>query len=67
MQKDHTVCQFPEDIWLSGVELCHYLQFSPITLRRLRKRGLPSIGSDRLRRYHLPSVIQWLADRSERR
>ena len=65
MQKDHPPCRVTKDIWITGPELCQYLQFSPITLRRLRKRGLPSIGSDRLRRYHLPSVIQWLADRSE--
>ena len=52
-----------KDTWMSGPQLCQHLQFSPSTLRRLRKRGLPSIGSNRLRRYHLPSVILWLADR----
>ena len=65
MLKDQPPCGIAKDTWIRRPELCQYLQFSPITLRRLRKRGLPSIGSDRLRRYHLPSVIQWLADRSK--
>jgi hypothetical protein len=49
-----------EDRWMSEPELRQYLSYSPRTMRRLRKRGLPHIGRDRLRRYHLPAVLQWL-------
>ena len=51
-----------EDIWLSEPELRQHLKYSRSTIARLRKRGLPCIGSDRLRRYHLPTVLQWLAE-----
>lgn len=52
----------PTDRYLSEPELRTYLGYSPATIRRLRKRGLPSVGTDRLRRYHLGTVLQWLAE-----
>ena len=51
-----------EDIWLSGPALCGRLSISRSTLSRLRLRGLPYLGQGRLRRYHLPSVLQWLSE-----
>lgn len=51
-----------QDIWLSESELRDYLDYSYSTLTRLRKRGLPSIGQYRLRRYHVATVMQWLAE-----
>jgi len=50
------------DRWVSEPELRQYLDYSESTIRRLRKRGLPSICSDRLRRYHVETVIQWLSE-----
>jgi len=50
-----------EDIWVSGPEVCRRLGMSRSTLRRLRNKGLPHLGDDRLRRYHLPTVLKWLA------
>jgi hypothetical protein len=50
-----------EDIWLSEPELRQRLRYSRSTITRLRKRGLPCVGHDRLRRYHLPTVLQWLS------
>jgi len=51
-----------EGIWLSGPDLCRRLSISRSTLSRLRERGLPHVGHDRLRRYHLPTVLQWLSE-----
>jgi biotin operon repressor len=51
------------DAWLSEPELRDRLGYSPSTIRRLRARGLPHVGSDRLRRYHLPTVLKWLSGR----
>jgi hypothetical protein len=50
-----------EEIWLSEPELRERLAYSRSTIARLRQRGLPCIGDDRLRRYHLPTVLQWLS------
>ena len=49
------------DVWITEPQLRAYLQVSGSTIRRLRARGLPSLGSDRLRRYHLEMVLQWLS------
>lgn len=49
------------DLYLSEPDLRTYLGYSPSTMRRLRRKGLPYVGSDRLRRYHLASVLQWLS------
>jgi biotin operon repressor len=51
-----------EDIWVSGPELCRRLGVSRSTVKRMRQRGLPHVGHDRLRRYHLPTVLQWLSE-----
>ena len=50
-----------EDVWLSQPEVARRLDYSPSTLVRLRKRGLPHVGTDRTRRYHWPTVLRWLA------
>jgi hypothetical protein len=49
------------DYWLSGPDLAAWLGFHKTTLLRLRKRGLPFVGSGRLRRYHVQTVIGWLS------
>ena len=49
------------DTWVGEPLLREYLKMSASTIRRLRKRGLPSVGSDRLRRFHLETVLRWLA------
>lgn len=51
---------FDADRWLSEPQLQVYLNFSKSTVRRLRQKGLPCLGRDRLRRYHLSTVLQWL-------
>jgi biotin operon repressor len=53
-----------DDIWVSQPELCRRLGMSRSTVTRLRRRGLPHVGHDRLRRYHLPSVLQWLSQQT---
>lgn len=50
-----------EDVWLSQPELARRLGYSLSTIARLRKRGLPHVGTDRRRRYHWPTVLRWLA------
>ena len=61
MLKDHTSCQVAtDDVWLTEPQVRRQLQLSASTIRRLRTRGLPCIGQYRLRRYHLPTVLQWL-------
>jgi len=52
------------DRYVSEPELRTYLGYSASTIRRLRKKGLPCVGTDRLRRYHLASVLQWLAEQT---
>lgn len=62
---DKTPTNIPAaDIWVSTPELCQRLRYSRSTVVRLRKRGLPCVGHDRLRRYHLPSVLQWLSQQT---
>ena len=51
------------DEWLTEPELRQRLHYSKSTIVRLRKRGLPCIGSERLRRYHWPTVLKWLSER----
>jgi len=48
--------------WIGEPLLREYLNMSASTIRRLRKRGLPYVGRDRLRRYHLETVLRWLAE-----
>lgn len=50
------------DRYLSEPELRAYFRYSASTIRRLRTKGLPCVGADRLRRYHLGAVLEWLAD-----
>nr|WP_281721755.1 helix-turn-helix domain-containing protein [Nitrosomonas nitrosa] len=50
------------DRYLSEPELRTYLGYSPSTIRRLRRKGLPCVGTDRLRRYHLGTVLEWLGE-----
>lgn len=50
-----------EDRWVSQPELRRLLAYSATTVRRFRQRGLPCVGQNRLRRYHLPTVLHWLS------
>ena len=50
------------DEWLSEPDLCKRLNYSKSTITRMRKRGMPCVGTARLRRYHLPTVLRWLAE-----
>ena len=49
------------DFFVSGPDLCALLDFHKATLVRLRQRGLPFVGSGRLRRYHVHTVLRWLS------
>lgn len=49
------------DRYLSQPELCKYFNYSTSTIRRYKKLGMPSIGTGRLRRYHVGTVLQWLS------
>lgn len=62
MFKDPTNRQVSTDRYLSEPELRTYLDYSASTIRRLRTKGLPCFGQDRLRRYHLGAVLQWLTE-----
>ena len=52
--------ELPDDMWCKEPELCLWLMMSRDTFRRWRKRGLPCLGSGRLRRYHWPTLLEWL-------
>jgi hypothetical protein len=52
----------PTDEWLDEPTLRRRLRYSRSTIIRLRRRGMPCVGSDRLRRYHWPTVLRWLAE-----
>ena len=54
----------PPDEWITEPELRRRLAYSQATVVRLRKRGLPYIGRDRLRRYHWPTLLTWLSQRA---
>lgn len=56
----NSVISVVTDTWVGEPQLRKYLHMSASTIRRLRNRGLPCIGRDRLRRYHLSTVLQWL-------
>jgi hypothetical protein len=49
------------DEWLSEPQLRERLQYSPATISRLRKRGLPHVGTGRMRRYPFQAVVRWLS------
>jgi phage terminase Nu1 subunit (DNA packaging protein) len=49
--------------WITDAELRHRLRYSKSTIQRLRARGLPCLGQGRLRRFHWPTVCDWLAER----
>jgi hypothetical protein len=53
--------QVSTDRYMSEPELRTYLGYSPSTMSRLRNKGLPCVGTGRLRRYHVSTVLQWLA------
>lgn len=52
------------DRYMSEPELRTYLGYSASTIRRFREKGMPCIGKDRLRRYHIGSVLQWLSEKA---
>jgi len=62
MSTSTTAHGIAEDRYLSEPRLAAYLGYSSSTMKRLRARGLPCVGQGRLRRYHLPTVMQWLAE-----
>lgn len=49
--------------WLTEPDLRERLGYSRSTVARLRARGLPHVGRDRLRRYPWAEVRRWLAER----
>ena len=49
-----------DDDWFKEPELRLLLMISRDTFRRWRKKGLPCLGSGRLRRYHWPTLLEWL-------
>jgi hypothetical protein len=52
-----------EECWVREPELRAYFRFSKDTIKRLRRRGLPSVGRYRLRRYPpLKVVVEWLRE-----
>ena len=53
--------QISTDRYMSEPELRAYLDYSASSIRRFRKKGLPCMGTGRLRRYHLGNVLQWLS------
>jgi phage terminase Nu1 subunit (DNA packaging protein) len=50
------------DTWVAEPKLRAFLGMSSSTIKRLRRRGLPSVGTDRLRRFHIAEVLRWLAE-----
>jgi hypothetical protein len=62
MSTPQTTSDTVENVWLSEPDLRQYLGYSSSTVRRLRARGLPCVGQNRLRRHHLPTVVKWLAE-----
>jgi hypothetical protein len=48
------------DEWFKEPELRILLMISRDTFRRWRQRGLPCLGAGRLRRYHWPTLLEWL-------
>ena len=59
MERPHITWNANDD-WFKEPELRLYLMISRDTFRRWRKRGLPCLGSGRLRRYHWPTLLEWL-------
>ncbi len=62
MQSANKIESRETDRYVSEPQLMNYLGYSKNTIRRFRKKGLPCVGTDRLRRYHIASVLQWLAE-----
>ena len=52
----------PVDEWLSEPELRQRLHYSKSTITRFRKRGMPYVGTGRLRRYPWAEVRSWLSE-----
>ncbi len=48
---------------LTARELRQTLKISRTTLYRLLQKGLPSVGTGRLRRYELDAVLRWMNGR----
>ena len=49
-----------QDVWFKEPELRICLMISRDTFRRWRAKGLPHIGKGRLRRYHWPTLLEWM-------
>ena len=50
---------------LTSNELCDTLRISRSTLHRLKKSGLPSIGTGRLKRFDLDTTLKWYDEFSD--
>jgi hypothetical protein len=65
--KEHAMAEKTNETFdtalVNDTELRRRLGYSSTTIRRLRAKGLPSIGQDRLRRYDWSAVVLWLSQR----
>lgn len=61
-QPTGTTTTASEGDWISEPELRARLGYSRSTVARLRARGLPYVGRDRLRRYEWAVVLRWLSE-----
>lgn len=65
LRSERQVPLLAEDVWLSEPAVRQRLGYSRATMIRLRGRGLPHVGTSRLRRYHWPAVLHWLSERRQ--
>lgn len=61
MVKVEHVASGAADVFITETELRRRLGYSRSTVARLRARGLPHVGRDRLRRYEWAGVLEWLS------
>jgi excisionase family DNA binding protein len=52
-----------DSVYLTEPELRERLRISKSTVARLRAKGMPHVGTGRLRRYPLASVLRWWSSR----
>ncbi len=59
MEGPHITWKVTDD-WFKEPDLRFFLNISRDTFRRWRMKGLPHIGTGRLRRYHGPTLMEWM-------
>jgi hypothetical protein len=59
-----TLAATESDVWVTEPALRRRLTYSAATLSRLCEKGLPHLGTGRLRRYHIAEVLQWPLERA---